>query len=94
MKTVTMPDDVWGRLATIADDRNTTIAELLVAAVMEITEPRTRGERVVQLVRAGLTDAQIAERTGELKSYVGDVRRAAKLPPNRQWRTDNERKTA
>lgn len=94
MKSVTMPDEIWGRLASVAADRNTTVEELLVAAVMEITKPGSRHERIRQLVRAGYTDVQIAERTGELKAFVGAVRRKAELPPNRQWRTDNERKAS
>lgn len=83
MAAVTLPDQIWGRLATVAADRGVKIEDLLVAAVREVVKPRSRRERVLAYVRAGYTDAGAAEATGELKSYVGDVRRAAGLPPNR-----------
>lgn len=90
-KAVIVPANIWGRIATIAEDRGVTVEEILVTAIKEITAPRNRQERVLQLVRAGLTDARIAERTGELKNYVAAVRRRAGLPANRQTRTTNER---
>lgn len=90
-KAVIVPSKVWGRIASIAEDRGTTVEEILVAALKEIVRPTNRHERVLQLVRAGLTDARVAERTGELKNYVANVRRQAGLKANRQPRTDTER---
>lgn len=83
---VKLPDQVWGRLASVADDRGVTVEQLLIAAVAEVVKPRDRRERVLHYVRAGYTDARVAEATGELKHYVGDVRRRAGLPANRQRR--------
>lgn len=88
MASVILPDDVWGLLATVADDRDTTVSDLLVAAVAQIVKPRDRRERVLLLVRAGFTDALTAERTGELRQYVGSIRRGAGLPANRQKRSE------
>lgn len=83
-KTVTMPDDVWGELATIADDQGCTIADLIVAGVNNIRNVKpARAQAVLDLVRVGYTDRQVAETTGELVSYVADVRRRAGLRPNR-----------
>jgi uncharacterized protein YerC len=86
------PPNVWGRLATIADDRGTNIADIITTAVINELRPRDRRSWVLQLVRQGYSDRAIAETTGELKSYVGDVRRAAKLPANRD--RSAERRTA
>lgn len=90
MKSVGLPDTVWGRLATTADARGVSVEDLLVAAITEVVKPQSRQERVLEAVRAGLSDAVVAERTGELKQYVGVVRRRAGLPANRQKRTDTE----
>ncbi|WP_136056316.1 hypothetical protein [Microbacterium sp. K24] len=74
-----------------------TVEDILVAAITDITSPATVEERIVQLVRSGLTDATIAGRTGEMLPRVRAVRRAAHLPANRFIRGaihDHERKTA
>jgi hypothetical protein len=77
------PPNVWGRLATIADDRGTNIADIITTAVINELRPRDRRAWVIQLVRDGYPDRAIAETTGELRAYVGEVRRKAGLPPNR-----------
>ena len=90
MTTVKLPDAVWGRLATVADVRGVDVPDLLVAALTEILKPRNRREHIVFLAQAGYTDARICEATGELRQYVGDVRRKAGISANRQPRTDTE----
>lgn len=90
---VNVPTPVWARMVNVAEARGVKVEDILVAAIVEVTKPRNRKERVLELVRAGLPDAVIAERTGELKNYVGAARRAAHLPPNRQTRTTTETPT-
>lgn len=101
--TFEIPDQIWGRLASIADDGDTDVPTLMTLAAARIVNrdaarvlrAAKRHERVLRGVRAGLTDAEIALRTGDLKNYVADVRRGAGLPANRRQRQNiNERKTA
>ena len=66
---VTFPARVWGRLANLADDRGVKVPDLIAAAVAEMV-PVTREERVLLLVRAGLSDGDVAARTGETRAYV------------------------
>jgi hypothetical protein len=83
-KTIAVPLKVWGRLASEAENRGVTIADLLVAAVQQIIRPPAgRSEMVVSLALAGFTDGQICERLGEQRSYVAEQRRNAGLPANR-----------
>jgi hypothetical protein len=83
-KTITIPLKVWGRMASEAESRGVTIADLLVAAVQQVIRPPAgRSEMVVSLARAGFTDREICERLGEQRSYVSDQRRSAGLPANR-----------
>lgn len=83
-KTITIPLQVWGRLASEADNRGVTIADLLVATVQQIIRPPAgRSEMVAALVRAGFTDREVCERLGEQRSYVAQQRRAAGLAANR-----------
>ena len=96
-RAVFVPEVIWGRLASVADDRGVSVEDILVAAITDLTAPATVEERIVQLVRSGLTDAAIAGRTGEFVARVRAVRRAAHLPANRFIRGgihDHERKTA
>lgn len=90
---VNVPTTVWARMVNVAEARGVKVEDILVAAIVEVTKPRNRKERVLELVRAGLPDAVVAERTGELKNYVGDTRRKAHLAPNRQPRTNTETPT-
>ena len=100
MKVVTLnlPDPVWGRLASAAEERETTVASLIESGIRSILTPSARIHinalarrlAVTTLVRDGMPDAVICERLGESRSYVSDVRRAAGLKPNRQRRTDTE----
>lgn len=96
-RAVFVPEAIWGRLATIADDRGVSVEDILVGAITDLTAPATVEERIVQLVRSGFTDAAIAGKTGEFVARVRVVRRAAHLPANRFTRGgihDHERKTA
>jgi hypothetical protein len=74
---VVMPDEVWGRLVSVAEDRHTTVSVLLASAVKRIVDPpkfkrgpagsdlqRDRLSVIVPLREAGWTWAQISGRTG------------------------------
>lgn len=95
-----LPDRLWGELVNVAEANATTVARVVEAAVRDALRPnamskleqRARRNHVLQAWAEGLTDAAIAERTGELKNYVAATRRAAGFPPNRVGA--NERKTA
>ncbi len=80
---VLLPEVVWGKLATVADDRGVSVEDILTSAVMQLIAPSTVEERIVQFARAGYPDAVIADRTGQLVARVGEVRRAAGVPANR-----------
>lgn len=83
-RTIKVPLQVWGRLASEAEHRGVTIADLLVAAVQQIIRPPVgRAEMVVSLTLAGFTDREICERLGEQRTYVSEQRRSAGLPANR-----------
>lgn len=85
-----LPDRVWAQTLTVAEEQHTTVARVIEAAIRDALRPsavaklqvEARRNHVLQAWGEGLTDTQIAERTGELKSYVGDVRRSKNLPPN------------
>ncbi len=81
--TVGLPLRVWGRLATEAEHRGVTVADVLVNAINQVIRPEGRREAVVGACRAGFTDREIAEQTGETRSYVQSVRKAVGLPANR-----------
>ena len=80
---VYLPEPIWGRIATIADDRGVSVEDLLTTAVMQIISPGTVEERIVDLVRAGFPDKVIASRTGEVVGRVANIRRNAGLAPNK-----------
>jgi len=82
-----LPDPLWARLATIADEQDTRIPDLLQAAVAGVVSSRippgeARREMVARLVRAGLTDGQIADRLRLTRGWVAQTRREAGLRPN------------
>ena len=88
-----IPDHVWAQIVDIADERGTTVAHLMSAATGSLTQPGSgrqiraiaRRTRIIELVKAGYSDSTVAAVTGELKSYVGDVRRKNNLPANRRY---------
>lgn len=80
---VTVPVNVWGRLASEADTRGVTVEDILVAAINHVIRPQGRREMILAFVRAGFTDAEVAAQTGELVGFVASVRRSAGLRANR-----------
>lgn len=84
---VYLPEPIWGRLATVADDRGVSVEDILTTAVRQLIDPMTVEEQIVDLVRAGWPDKIIAAKTGQVLGRVARVRRAAHLPPNkfRPW---------
>lgn len=97
-----VPDKIWAQLVDLAEARHVTVAVVVSAAVADALRPSSmarleaeaRRNHVIQLVKAGMTDRQIAERLNELKYYVSDTRRSAGLPANRQSRSTTERKAS
>ena len=100
-----VPDRVWAQVLDVAEQNYTTVAAVVEAAIRDAIRPsavkhleaQARRNQILQAWGEGLTDAAIAECTGELKSYVGDTRRAAGLPPNQvrpKQKYHHERKTA
>lgn len=93
-RTITVPENVWGRLASEADNRGISIADLLVVTIQKIVRPPTnRSTRVIELARAGFTDRDICEMTGETRNYVQTTRARAGLKANRRpagWGTNKE----
>lgn len=84
---VHLPEIVWGKLATVADDRGVTVEDILTTAVMQLIAPSTAEERIIQFARAGFPDAVIADRTGQLLARVAEIRRGAGIPANRYRRS-------
>lgn len=88
---INLPDRLWGEVLNVAEANATTVARVVEAAVRDAMRPnemgkleqRARRNHVLQAWAQGLTDAAIAERTGELRNYVAATRRAAGFPPNR-----------
>ncbi|WP_336633683.1 MULTISPECIES: hypothetical protein [unclassified Microbacterium] len=98
-----IPDKVWAQVLNMAEQNHTKVPLLIEAFIRDGIRPsavktlqaQARKQAILQAWGEGLTDAAIAERTGELKAYVGDVRRATKLPPNQvRSKYPYERKTA
>ena len=98
-----IPDRAWAQVLQVAEENHSTVASVVEAAIRDAIRPSSmakleaaaRKHRVLQAWGEGLTDAAIAERTGELKQYVANVRRKANLPPNmlRGEKYQYERKT-
>lgn len=84
---VALPDPVWGRLASRADDSGVTVADLISTAVAALVPP-TSVDPVVTLTRSGLSDKEIAAQLVLTNAQVKTRRLAAGIPANR-W---NDRK--
>lgn len=88
---VILPDRVWSRLVSAAEARDTTVTDLLVAAIRPFVTPQTphdrsrlRRARIIGLVQTGWPDRKISIRTGETRGFIADVRREAGLKPNKE----------
>lgn len=85
-----VPDKVWAMVLGVAEENHTSVARVIEAAIRDAVRPsavgklrtEARHQQVLQAWGEGLTDTQIAERTGEMKGYVATVRRSKNLPPN------------
>lgn len=93
-----VPDIIWARIVETAEKRGTSVAHLMSVAALSLVQKDTgkeiravaRRERVLGLVRAGFSDAEVATMTGELKQYVTTNRRRVGLPANRQIRSGRD----
>ena len=85
--TVNLPDPVWGRLASAAENRGITVAEVIAKAIAEETRPRlacteqlNRRQIIIALAASGHSNKHIANATGELLNFVQHVTREAGYP--------------
>lgn len=86
---VPIPLHAYPRLAACAESFGLdTIGELLLKLALDTTLVPLRASTadLGSLVRAGLTDADIASATGLPPGEVARRRRDLKLPPNRRYR--------
>lgn len=65
---LTLPEKVWGRLASIADNRGSKVAELLVEAALRSTESDRVERARVQVASAPVVGGKLAELSAELKA--------------------------
>ena len=94
---VKFPDEVFARLATIADKRNMRIADLIVEGVNTALSPAPKPvvpqshrrthqaldwDEVARLHGQGMNDRQIADAMGRNQKSVYTARTAMKLPRN------------
>lgn len=85
----------YTRLARIAERRgHDTIGALLEAIVAALGQTRDVHDEVELLVRAGLTDADIADHLGLIVGTVADRRRRLGLPANHRYRTTEKRRAS
>lgn len=73
-KTVRIPTRIWGRIASEADHRGTTVEDLLVASILQIVYKKHRHATVIGLAALGHADRAIAELTGETLQFVREAR--------------------
>jgi hypothetical protein len=80
---INIPDRDYGRLVNAAEGMGMRVPQMILAAAFELMPWRsTTEQRVEHLVRAGLTDARIAERMDVPKWKVARVRQELGLKPN------------
>ncbi len=77
-----VPEPVWGRLASRADDLGVKVADLLSGAVTNLV-PGDETDRVVRLARLGLSDKEIARAMELTNAQVARRRRLGGVPANR-----------
>jgi hypothetical protein len=77
MATVKFDDRVWGRLATVADNRGVRIQDLLEAAVGHVLEPSVVPIiwQIRKLEELHYSTGEIARRLGVSASLVSKLRR-------------------
>lgn len=80
-----IPDRVWAGLVTVAEREGQTVALLLSGLIDGKVAPVVRRDLIVRLVKAGMCDADVAARTGDVVGYVAQIRRHAGLKPNRRY---------
>lgn len=79
-----LPDKQWAALIDVADRQQVKVTELLTRNILALIPREVPArERIPGLVKGGLPDAVIAERLGVPKGFVGEVRRAHGLRPNK-----------
>lgn len=80
---VSVPLADYPKMAQVAELRGfATLGEFLGSIASALPGQIPEEDYVVLMVRAGLSDQEIAERTGLLLARVGNRRRAAGLRPN------------
>ena len=80
-----VPDRDWWQVASVCEQRGTTVTALLDAAFADVLRAVwTPDLAIATYVRAGFPDAEIARRTGMTVNVVADRRRTLKLPANRR----------
>ncbi|KJL37071.1 hypothetical protein RR49_01183 [Microbacterium ginsengisoli] len=95
-----LADSTWAEVLTFAEEHGTTVARVIEAALRDAVRPSSiaklrnaaRRNQVLQAWGEGLTDAAIAERTGEVRGYVAGVRRSKNLPPHSVRRATGTRR--
>lgn len=86
--TIDIPDPVWFRIAAGAEAHGLTVEDVMAHAVRQVMpKRRPDGEDVLRLVRAGITDEQIAEALGARKADIARIRRDAGLARPKRPRT-------
>ena len=86
---VYLPEHVWGRLASLADDRGVTVADLIADGIKQNLEvPLTIDQRIIRWNRAGVPDPVIAHRMDRTVDWVRRCRRRLNLP-HRRFRRDD-----
>lgn len=88
---ITLPSQVWGRLASLAEERNTDVGGLIADSIRAtIDHPRGNTARIEQAVRNGWADGDIAVVLGMTRAAVAQLRRRAGLPANRPGNEQGE----
>lgn len=81
---ITVPMSVWGRLASEADLRGSTVADVLVVAIQNTIRRSHRDALILGLLLQGHTDQVITTLTAESPGHVREVRKAAGIKANRR----------
>ena len=86
---VYLPEHVWGRLASMADDRGMSIADLIADGIKQnLQVPLTIDQRIIRWNQAGVPDTVIAHRLDVTVDWVRRCRKRLNLPHRRFHRYD------